>query len=219
MKASTGMWTTNIIRRRPKVKPTDILMSEHRVIEQVLDCLEKILDQCTSENKLDTASAKQAIEFFRGFADHCHHGKEEAKLFPVMEASGFSGGCSPVAVMLREHELGRLYIQGMDAAMEPAAAGDAEAMKWFIQHGQSYLKLLREHIRKEDICLFPAADHRLTERDQEQLLAEFERVEAEEIGHGTHEACLKIANELADRFGVPRAPGQPGSAIGSRHEH
>ncbi len=61
------------------MKPTDILMSEHRVIEQVLDCLEKILEQCTSENKLDTISAKQAIEFFRGFADHCHHGKEEAK--------------------------------------------------------------------------------------------------------------------------------------------
>jgi len=126
MKASTAMWTTSIIKRRPKMKPTDILMSEHRVIEQVLDCLEKILAQCTSENKLDTASAKQAIEFFRGFADHCHHGKEEAQLFPVMETSGFSGDCSPVVVMLREHELGRLYIQGMDATIGPAAAGDAE---------------------------------------------------------------------------------------------
>ena len=126
MKASTAMWTTSIIKRRPKMKPTDILMSEHRVIEQVLDCLEKILAQCTSENKLDTASAKQAIEFFRGFADHCHHGKEEAQLFPVMETSGFSGDCSRWWSVLREHELGRLYIQRMDATIGPAAAGDAE---------------------------------------------------------------------------------------------
>lgn len=186
------------------MKPTDILMNEHRIIEQVLDCLEKVLDLCVTEKKLDAKSARQAIEFLRTFADRCHHGKEEAQLFPTMEANGFSGGCSPVAVMLREHELGRLYIQGMDAAVEPAAAGDPESLKWFIQHGRSYLKLLREHIRKEDICLFPAANHRLTETDQEQLLAAFEKAEAEEIEQGTREASLRIANELADHFGVPR---------------
>lgn len=192
------------------MQPTDILMNEHRIIEQVLNCLEKILEQCTTDKTLDTKSATQAIEFLRSFADHYHHGKEESRLFPVMEANGFSGGCSPVAVMLREHELARLYIQGMEAAMKPAAAGDPESLKWFIEHGQSYLKLLREHIRKEDICLFPAANHRLTEKDQEQLLAAFEKVEAEDIGRGTHEACLFIANELAERFGVPRATiGQP----------
>jgi hemerythrin-like domain-containing protein len=184
---------------------TDILMNEHRVIEQVLNCLEKILEQCAAGEKLDTKSAKQAIEFFHTFADGCHHGKEEKQLFPMMEANGFSGGCSPVMVMIREHELGRLYIQGMEAAIESAAAGDSESLKWFIQHGQSYLKLLREHIRKEDICLFPAANHRLTEKDQQQLLAAFEKVEREEFVHGEHETCLRIANELADRFGVPHA--------------
>lgn len=201
------------------MQPTDILMNEHRIIEQVLDCLEKILDQCTAEKKLDANSAKQAIEFCRGFADHYHHGKEEAKLFPLMEANGFSGGCSPVVVMLREHELGRLYIHSMDAAIEPAAAGDPESLNWFIQHGQSYLKLLREHIRKEDICLFPAANYRLTERDQEQLLAAFEQVEAEEIGQGVHGRFLRLANELADRFGVPRTTSQPrhGPGDGSGH--
>jgi len=196
------------------MQPTDILMNEHRVIEQVLNCLERILEQCTTEKKLDTKSAKQAIEFFRSYADRCHHGKEEAHLFPVMQANGFSGGCSPVVVMLREHELGRLYIQGMDAVIEPAAAGDPESLKWFIQHGQSYLNLLKEHIRKEDICLFPAANHRLAEKDQQQLLAAFEKDEAEELKQGTYEACLKIANELADRFGVPRATiGQPGHDV------
>jgi hemerythrin-like domain-containing protein len=187
------------------MQPTDILMNEHRIIEQVLNCLEKILKQCTAENRLDAQSAKQAIDFFQNFADRCHHGKEEAHLFPMMQANGFSGGCSPVVVMLREHELGRLYLQGMEATIEPAMAGDSEAMKWFIQHGQSYLKLLREHIHKEDVCLFPAANHRLTEKDQGQLMAAFKTVEDEEIGSGTHETYLKVAEELADRFGVPHA--------------
>ncbi len=184
---------------------TDILMNEHRIIEQVLDCLGKVLEQCTAENRLDKHSARRLIEFFRGFVDRCHHGKEEEQLFAVMEANGFSGGCSPVAVMLREHELARLYVQGMEAAIEPAVAGDPEALKWFIQHGQSYEKLIREHIRKEDICLFPAANHRLTQHDQEQLLIAFEKIEAEKIGREIHERFLGLANELAERLGVPRA--------------
>ena len=106
--------------------------------------------------------------------------------------------------MQREHELGRLYIQGMDAAVEAASAGDPEALKWFVQYGQSYVKLLREHIQKEDTCLFPSANHRLTEKDQQQLLAAFEKVEAEEVGKGTHEKYHALANQLADRFGVSR---------------
>ena len=186
------------------MQPTDILMNEHRLIEQVLDCLEKIVQQVTTGQKLDKESSLEAIDFCRSFVDGCHHAKEEAHLFPVMEANGFSGGCSPVAVMQREHELGRLYIQGMVAAIEAASAGDPEALKWFAQHGQSYVKLLREHIQKEDTCLFPAANHRLAENDQQQLLMAFEKVEAEEMGKGTHEKYLALANQLADRFGVPR---------------
>lgn len=187
------------------MNPTDILMDEHRVIEQVLNSLERMIEQATSSGRLEEKPAREAIEFFRMFADHCHHGKEEAQLFPVMEARGFSGGCSPVAVMLREHELGRLYIDGMEAAIERAAGGDAEALQWFTEHGQSYIRLLREHIEKEDRCLFPSANRALSQDDQERLLAAFEKVEAEEMGEGTHEKYLDLANRLADQFAVPRA--------------
>jgi len=202
------------------MQPTDILMAEHRLIEQVLNCLEKIVRQAEAQKRLEKAPALEALDFCRSFADRCHHAKEEAHLFPVMEANGFSGGCSPVAVMQREHELGRLYVQGMATAVEGASADDPEALKWFVQHGQSYVKLLREHIRKEDICLFPAANHRLTDADQQQLLAAFEKVESEEIGQGTHEKYHTLANELADRFGVPRAPfGGPAEGAGCAIAH
>jgi hemerythrin-like domain-containing protein len=202
------------------MQPTDILMTEHRLIEQVLNCLEKIVEQTDTEKKLEKESALEAIDFCRAFADGCHHAKEEAHLFPMMEANGFSGGCSPVAVMQREHELGRLYVQGMAAAVEAASAGDPEALKWFVQHGRSYVTLLREHIHKEDICLFPAADHRLTESDQQQLLAALEKIESEEIGRATHAKYHALADQLADRFGVSRCQGvdpKHGSGCGCGH--
>lgn len=187
------------------MNPTDILVDEHRVIEQVLNVLDRIIERATAAGRLDEAPARDTINFFRTFADRCHHGKEEAQLFPLMQARGFGGGCGPVAVMLREHELGRLYVGGMEGAIERASQGDTEALQWFIQHGHSYIRLLREHIQKEDLCLFPSANRALDQADQQKLLAEFEKVEAEEMGAGTHEKYLALANRLADGFGVARA--------------
>ncbi len=68
--------------------PTEILSGEHRVIEQVLDCLEKMIQQSVGDGRLNGHAARQAVDFFRGFADRCHHGKEETHLFPAMESKG-----------------------------------------------------------------------------------------------------------------------------------
>ncbi len=184
------------------MKPTEILSGEHRVIEQVLSCLEKMAEACRAGGRLDAADAKAAVEFFRGFADRCHHGKEEAHLFPAMEAKGFSADCGPTAVMRYEHEQGRASIRGMDEAIDAAAAGDAAARERFVAHAAAYVGLLREHIRKEDHCLFGMADQAFTAADQQALMAAFSKVESEEIGPGVHEKHLAVANDLAARYGV-----------------
>ncbi len=188
------------------MKPTEILSHEHRVIEQVLDCLEKIVIKCRDEGKVEAEQAKAAIEFFRGFADKCHHAKEENQLFPVLQTKGFGGGCGPVVVMLREHELGRLYVGGMDASLAAAARGDADAVTWFVQNAESYIRLLREHIQKEDHCLFPSAAQKLGAEDERSLMAAFDQVEKHEIGEKTHAKYLAIANQLADHFDVSKVP-------------
>lgn len=187
------------------MKPTDILSNEHRVIEQVLNCLEKIVQQCQSEGKLDKQSAKDAVEFFRNFADRCHHGKEEAHLFPAMEARGFSRDAGPTGVMIYEHEQGRNFVRSMDDAIETAANGDVSAQGKFVRNARGYINLLREHIQKEDHCLFGMANQALTKQDQANLLAVFDKVEHEEMGEGVHEKYSKIANDLAERYGVPLA--------------
>jgi len=201
------------------MKPTEILSSEHRVIEQVLDCLDKIIQKCQTEGKLDKRSAKDAVAFFRNFADRCHHGKEEAHLFPAMEAKGFPRDGGPTDVMLHEHEQGRSFVRGMDKSIDAAANGDAAAQKEFVRNAWGYINLLREHIQKEDHCLFAMANNALNEQDQQALLAAFGKVEAEEMGEGVHEKFLKIADDLAERYGVPLAHGHklPAHACGCGH--
>jgi len=199
------------------MKPTEILSEEHRVIEQVLDCLEKIAHNCTAEGRLDKTSAEQALDFFRNFADRCHHGKEETHLFPAMEAKGFSREGGPTGVMLHEHEQGRAHVRGMADAVEEAAAGKSKAIAQFVTHARGYVNLLREHIEKEDHCLFTMANQTLTANDQEKLMDAFENVEHEQMGLGIHAKFLNLADELADRFGVSRTVGNR-SVCGCHHE-
>jgi hemerythrin-like domain-containing protein len=193
------------IHRSIPMRPSDILSGEHRVIEQVLNCLEKIADSCRRDGKLDGQSAREAIDFFRNFADRCHHGKEETHFFPAMEAKGFSREMGPTGVMLREHDQGRAYIRGMSESVEAAEAGETAACANYVQNAHGYLDLLREHIQKEDHCLFGMANQTFNEKDQQRLLDAFAHVEAEEMGADTHEKYLHLANELADRWNVPRA--------------
>ena len=192
------------------MKATEILSGEHRIIEQVLDCLEMIASDAADRGRLDQTSAKEALDFFRNFADRCHHGKEETHLFSAMEAKGFPREGGPTGVMLYEHEQGRAHVRGMADAIVQAAAGNREAVALFATHAYGYIGLLREHIEKEDHCLFGMANRTLTEDDQQGLLAAFEHVEHEHVEHehvgaGTHEKYLHLADELAERCGVARA--------------
>lgn len=184
------------------MKPTEILNQEHRVIEQVLHCVERMADDCAARKRLDAASARDAIDFLRNFADRCHHGKEEDQLFPMMEQRGFSPRGGPTAVMRDEHVRGRAHIRAMDEAIEGAAAGNEPDRDGFVDHARRYVALLREHIQKEDHCLFPMADGALTEADQAELARRFARVEQDEIGDGVHERYVRLADDLARRWEV-----------------
>lgn len=185
------------------MKPTDILSAEHRVIERVLECLDRMIHEADEAGRLAVQDARDTIDFLRNFADKCHHGKEEDNLFPAMEARGFSHDSGPIAVMLSEHEAGREHLRAMDDAIAAAAAGDPDALRRFGAHGRAYTDLLRQHIAKEDQVLFVMADRALSAEDQARLLARFERVEVEQMGPDTHSKYLTVAGRLAQRFGVP----------------
>ncbi|MDH3717443.1 MAG: hemerythrin domain-containing protein [Planctomycetota bacterium] len=199
------------------MQPTEILMQEHRVIEQVLACLEKMADQCAAGQALDTRSAEQALDFFRNFADRCHHGKEEDLLFPLMESKGFSREQGPTGVMLHEHEQGRRLVQAMTGAVSTDASDADAAREAFIDPARQFVALLREHIHKEDHCLFPMANQALTEPDQQQLVDSFEKVEHDDLGPETHQRYVNLANELAERFGVEPAASAGQCGHGCSH--
>jgi len=181
---------------------TKILSDEHRVIEVVLNCLGKITEEANRTGELDEASANQAIDVIRTFADKCHHGKEENHLFATLVEKGMPKEGGPVGQMLVEHEQGRAFVKGMAENVSEAATGNADALSNFTQNAHGYVQLLRAHIQKEDGVLFPMADKVLNEDDQKTLMQAFEAVESDHMGTGTHEKYIGIVVSLAKKYGV-----------------
>lgn len=178
-------------------KPTQILSDEHRIIERVLGAVEKL-----AARPVGTLEPwKKAIEFIRGFADQCHHFKEEKVLFPALEEHGIPSEGGPVGMMLMEHEEGRSYVRSMLAALNLIETKNEAAKDSLLQSAQAYCRLLREHIQKEDDVLFRMADDVIPADDQKALLAAFAQHEAEEMGAGVHEKYLALVRELESEIG------------------
>ncbi|MBD3267588.1 hemerythrin [bacterium] len=197
------------------MNPTQVLKNEHRVIECVLDVLEKMSEKARTEKTLDADSAHKAIDFFKNFADQCHHGKEEVHLFTWMEEQGFPRDGGPTGVMLHEHEIGRSHVRAMKASIDEAAQGDEKARIQFVDNAQGFIPMLREHIQKEDHCLFPMADNHMSDEQRNEMMNRFHHTEKEDMGEGKHEHWIEVAKTLAQRYEVPF--NVPTEACGCAH--
>jgi len=178
------------------MKTIDILMDEHRVIERVLDVLEKGATRLQAGDAVSPDFFVGAADFIRGFADGCHHRKEEGVLFEVMVERGMPKEGGPIGVMLSEHEEARRLTRGMREGAEQMAAGDSDAARRVAGFALDYVALLRQHIQKEDNVLFPMAGQFIAPADEAAVLERYETVEREESGEGAHEEYVALAEKL-----------------------
>jgi hemerythrin-like domain-containing protein len=73
-------------------------------------------------------------------------------------------------------------------------------MQSFARHARDYVLMLREHIEKEDHCLFRMADESLSAGEQQELTAQFERVDRDLPDDATPQELLRSADRLVERY-------------------
>jgi hemerythrin-like domain-containing protein len=178
------------------MKATQQLKDEHEGIKLMLKIIENISNDLKNDKELNIEHYGQIIEFIKGFADKCHHGKEEDILFPAMVHHGIPNEGGPIAVMLDEHQMGRNHIKSLSRFFEDFKAGNKKATLGIISSSLAYVQLLRNHIEKENNILFMMADKVLNEAEQSEIFEEFEKLEVEKIGIGKHEEYHHLLKEL-----------------------
>lgn len=183
------------------MEATNILKEEHRVIERVLNSLEKAAGLLDAGKPVSPDLFIKAADFIKGFADGCHHRKEEGVLFPAMQAAGIPAEHGPIGVMLSEHDQARKLTAAMRTAAGRLGDGDPEAAAIVARNALEYVVLLRAHISKEDNVLFPMADQVINGDARREVSEAFGRVEKEDTGDGVHQRFLALAESIEREVG------------------
>ena len=148
--------------------PIDLLMSEHRVIERVLDAFLVVADDWRRGGDGRPTLAR-FVRFIREYADLRHHGKEEDLLFEAMIEHGVPREYGPIACMLGEHEAGRALVAQLGRRATQATAWTDDDRDDNLRDAMDFTALLRNHIAKEDQMLYPLARRTLPAATVEAL--------------------------------------------------
>ena len=187
----------------------ETLMSEHRLIEQVLDALEGFAEDVVRRGATEKEELGRFVTFAREFADACHHGKEEDILFAAMVEAGFPKNGGPIAVMLYEHDQGRALVGVLKARAEQAGPWSDADRQEIAEVARGYSAMLHAHIHKEDAVLYPMAEQHLSPEAIERISADCERYEAERLG--SHERLHALAEALVARHAPAVHPSPQGA--------
>jgi hemerythrin-like domain-containing protein len=181
-------------------KAIEVLMNEHRLIEQVLGSLETFALEVEGGLAPERSLLGDYGTFFREFADACHHAKEEDVLFQRMVERGFPLENGPLAVMLHEHKVGRGHVSVLRQAGGGAGPISAVATQLVLENAGAFVPLLRAHIQKEDRILYPMAVRLLNGPELDAMETEFEALEARMRAAGSYDRLHGLAEGLTTRF-------------------
>ena len=169
----------------PEATPaTAELYAEHEIILRALAILDGVGERLGAGQPVDGSALAELVELVRAFADRCHHGKEEERLFPALRAGGAG---DTLRVFLDEHEEGRGYLRTLSGGAGPERAAAA----------RRYVGLLTSHIERENQVLFPMADGLLDSAEHARLARAYREVELRELGPDGLPRILATLDRLA----------------------
>jgi len=181
-------------------EPSAVLRSEHQVILRVIAVLQRLMDRWQQSGQFEQSALGRCVEFFRLFADACHHAKEEDLLFPVLESRGIPRDGGPIGVMLYEHQVARQLTRAMADALLATEQSDDSGKDRFCQAAHQYIELLTNHIYKEDNILFNMGDQVMQNDDRASLCRQFCEVGCRAFEGRSREQLETIANELESQW-------------------
>lgn len=172
--------SSNIAKAEAPMEPTHpivILEEEHEIILKNLDDLEGVLERVKNSQKFDEIGEelKRLESIAHALLDaESHHEREEKALFPRLEKHGITG---PPSIMRMEHIDLRKRKRAIGELVENRGnLGYGEFADKLQEVGNYILKVLREHIFKENNILYPAALESLNDDEWNEIKTEFDDI-------------------------------------------
>jgi hemerythrin-like domain-containing protein len=169
------------------MQPIGPLMIEHRLIERMLQLMQREFQRIKDNIDVDPAFAfvdpvfiDTAVDFIHTYADRCHHGKEEDLLFKALAAKDLSPEHrQTMAELIQEHAWARETTAGLVKAKAGYLLEAPGALSDLMKHMGNLVEFYPRHIDKEDQHFFIPCMAYFSQAEQADLLArmhEFDRM-------------------------------------------
>jgi hemerythrin-like domain-containing protein len=200
------------------VRPTDLLMTEHRLIERMIALLSAQIHDLSARDRpagrrsglpatISGADAGVAliefgVDFFGTYADRTHHGKEESILFARLSEKTLADAEEKTMRRLaQEHASTRQTVNRLAAANARYGRGDEGALQTLLYETDRLVQLYPAHIELEELHFFgPAMDY-FSNAEQQAMLARFVEFDSRII----HDRYSRILEELEQHPHIPVA--------------
>ncbi|BEQ13547.1 hemerythrin domain-containing protein [Desulfoferula mesophila] len=155
------------------MQPIGPLMHEHRLIERMTDLIRKQAELVQGGAEPEAKLIADAVEFFRVYADRCHHGKEEDLLFRELSHKKLPPELSAITdELIQEHKQGRAMVKSLyEANLAHVQSGDgAQELVGLLQKLAAFYP---RHIEKEDKRFFFPIMEFFSRQEMDQMLQDF----------------------------------------------
>jgi hemerythrin-like domain-containing protein len=137
----------------PKI--IDILLEEHQNIEKLLLVLEHELEVFDRSGRPDYEILQTIIQYFQDYPESCHHPKEEM-IFEKLKARD-AAAAGRFGDVEAEHGAETRRLRSFARAVDSVLADQEFLRESFHLAVHDFIEHQREHLKKEERLLFPAA--------------------------------------------------------------
>jgi hemerythrin-like domain-containing protein len=157
------------------MQPIGPLMHEHRLIERLLKLVAREVRDIETGKKPDSRFLDQAVDFFRSYADRCHHGKEEDILFRELVKKPLTAGERKILdELVAEHVQGRALVRAISEANQAVARCEhAAPVAVLLPLLKQLIAFYPVHIAKEDKNFFHPVMGHFSRAEMDAMLGEF----------------------------------------------
>lgn len=180
----------------------DLLVKEHENIRRMAVVMRSASMRVLNGGELCVSDFDQMVDYVRNYADKHHHQKEENILFDHMKRElGTVAEKLITHGMMVEHDLGRLYMMDLDAALRSYEAEPGQDAKLdIITNATGYTYLINRHIDKENSVVFTFGEKNLNDEILTIVDDKTRKMEEEASKDGIQEKYSAILEELENKY-------------------
>ncbi len=149
----------------PKI--INLLLEEHQNIGKLLRVVEHELEIFDSSGRPDYEILQTIIQYFQDYPESCHHPKEEM-IFQKLQTRD-PAAAERFGDVAAEHEVETRRLQSFARAVDSVLADQEFLRESFHLAVHDFIAHQREHLRKEELLLFPAAAKALLPEDWTEI--------------------------------------------------